>query len=195
MKDRNFIENYTDNFLEDWTAVTTTKKPIIAAVNGMPLRHTARQWPTHHSLEYPQHTFPALCRWCVLDDGAVLFRSVPCSTTLHCPGWCRLCAWWWMRTCDDVRHHCRGQHSKVRPARNQARHNPGWWRNPAPHCASTRYLRTPPCFPLPLFLTLVFSLPLFGPYPQRYASSCFPPTAHTPRDTRRLPWARARRWS
>ena len=35
MKDLEFVSNYKKNFLGDWTAITTTRKPIIAAVNGV----------------------------------------------------------------------------------------------------------------------------------------------------------------
>ncbi|KAF9426404.1 putative enoyl-CoA hydratase, mitochondrial [Entomortierella beljakovae] len=34
MKDRNFIENYSSDFLGHWTQITKVRKPIIAAVNG-----------------------------------------------------------------------------------------------------------------------------------------------------------------
>jgi len=34
MKDRNFIENYSENFLGHWTQIINIRKPIIAAVNG-----------------------------------------------------------------------------------------------------------------------------------------------------------------
>ncbi|KAG9066985.1 putative enoyl-CoA hydratase, mitochondrial [Linnemannia hyalina] len=37
MKDRQFIENYSENFLGHWTQITTIRKPIIAAVNGFAL--------------------------------------------------------------------------------------------------------------------------------------------------------------
>ncbi|KAG0327122.1 putative enoyl-CoA hydratase, mitochondrial [Dissophora globulifera] len=37
MKDRNFIENYRENFLGDWTKLTQIRKPVIAAVNGFAL--------------------------------------------------------------------------------------------------------------------------------------------------------------
>ncbi|KAJ3269444.1 Fatty acid oxidation complex subunit alpha [Terramyces sp. JEL0728] len=37
MKDLNFVDNYTKNFLGDWTGVSATKKPVIAAVNGFAL--------------------------------------------------------------------------------------------------------------------------------------------------------------
>jgi enoyl-CoA hydratase len=37
MKDLEFVSNYKRNFLGDWTAITTTRKPIIAAVNGVAL--------------------------------------------------------------------------------------------------------------------------------------------------------------
>lgn len=34
MKDRNFIENYTQDFLGHWVDIIKIRKPIIAAVNG-----------------------------------------------------------------------------------------------------------------------------------------------------------------
>jgi enoyl-CoA hydratase/carnithine racemase len=34
MKDRQFIENYVEDFLGHWTQITKIRKPIIAAVNG-----------------------------------------------------------------------------------------------------------------------------------------------------------------
>lgn len=34
MKDRQFIENYSEDFLGHWTQITKIRKPIIAAVNG-----------------------------------------------------------------------------------------------------------------------------------------------------------------
>lgn len=34
MKDRQFIENYSEDFLGHWTQITRIRKPIIAAVNG-----------------------------------------------------------------------------------------------------------------------------------------------------------------
>lgn len=34
MKDRNFIENYSEDFLGHWTQIIKIRKPIIAAVNG-----------------------------------------------------------------------------------------------------------------------------------------------------------------
>ncbi|KAG0043750.1 hypothetical protein BGZ83_011070 [Gryganskiella cystojenkinii] len=37
MKDRNFIENYSENFLGHWTQIINIRKPIIAAVNGFAL--------------------------------------------------------------------------------------------------------------------------------------------------------------
>ncbi|KAF9199927.1 hypothetical protein BGZ49_009901 [Haplosporangium sp. Z 27] len=37
MKDRKFIENYSDDFLGHWTQITKVRKPIIAAVNGFAL--------------------------------------------------------------------------------------------------------------------------------------------------------------
>ncbi|KAG0211287.1 putative enoyl-CoA hydratase, mitochondrial [Mortierella sp. GBA30] len=37
MKDRNFIENYSEDFLGHWTQITKIRKPIIAAVNGFAL--------------------------------------------------------------------------------------------------------------------------------------------------------------
>ncbi|KAG0000854.1 putative enoyl-CoA hydratase, mitochondrial [Entomortierella chlamydospora] len=37
MKDRHFIENYTEDFLGHWTQITKVRKPIIAAVNGFAL--------------------------------------------------------------------------------------------------------------------------------------------------------------
>ncbi|KAG0364338.1 putative enoyl-CoA hydratase, mitochondrial [Gamsiella multidivaricata] len=37
MKDRTFIENYTEDFLGHWTQITKIRKPIIAAVNGFAL--------------------------------------------------------------------------------------------------------------------------------------------------------------
>jgi enoyl-CoA hydratase/carnithine racemase len=37
MKDLNFVSNYKNNFLADWTGVTKIRKPIIAAVNGFAL--------------------------------------------------------------------------------------------------------------------------------------------------------------
>lgn len=37
MKDRQFIENYTDDFLSSWGDLTKIRKPIIAAVNGFAL--------------------------------------------------------------------------------------------------------------------------------------------------------------
>ena len=35
MKELEFVSNYKQNFLGDWTAINTTRKPIIAAVNGI----------------------------------------------------------------------------------------------------------------------------------------------------------------
>ncbi|KAF9147183.1 putative enoyl-CoA hydratase, mitochondrial [Linnemannia schmuckeri] len=37
MKDRQFIENYVEDFLGHWTQITKIRKPIIAAVNGFAL--------------------------------------------------------------------------------------------------------------------------------------------------------------
>ncbi|KAF9313841.1 putative enoyl-CoA hydratase, mitochondrial, partial [Linnemannia elongata] len=37
MKDRQFIENYSEDFLGHWTQITRIRKPIIAAVNGFAL--------------------------------------------------------------------------------------------------------------------------------------------------------------
>jgi enoyl-CoA hydratase/carnithine racemase len=37
MKDTQFVPNYKKNFLGNWTAITDTRKPIIAAVNGVAL--------------------------------------------------------------------------------------------------------------------------------------------------------------
>ncbi|KAF9106400.1 putative enoyl-CoA hydratase, mitochondrial [Mortierella sp. AM989] len=37
MKDRNFIENYSGDFLGHWTQITKIRKPIVAAVNGFAL--------------------------------------------------------------------------------------------------------------------------------------------------------------
>ncbi|GJJ76369.1 enoyl-CoA hydratase [Entomortierella parvispora] len=37
MKDRNFIENYSENFLGHWTQIINIRKPIVAAVNGFAL--------------------------------------------------------------------------------------------------------------------------------------------------------------
>ncbi|KAF9963310.1 putative enoyl-CoA hydratase, mitochondrial [Mortierella alpina] len=37
MKDRNFIENYAEDFLGHWTQIIKIRKPIIAAVNGFAL--------------------------------------------------------------------------------------------------------------------------------------------------------------
>lgn len=38
MKDRQFIENYVEDFLGHWTQITKIRKPIIAAVNGFAVR-------------------------------------------------------------------------------------------------------------------------------------------------------------
>lgn len=38
MKDRQFIENYSEDFLGHWTQITKIRKPIIAAVNGFAVR-------------------------------------------------------------------------------------------------------------------------------------------------------------
>ncbi|KAF9945772.1 putative enoyl-CoA hydratase, mitochondrial, partial [Mortierella alpina] len=37
MKDRNFIENYSEDFLGHWTQIIKIRKPVIAAVNGFAL--------------------------------------------------------------------------------------------------------------------------------------------------------------
>jgi enoyl-CoA hydratase len=37
MKDLDFVTNYKNNFLSDWTGITAIKKPVIAAVNGFAL--------------------------------------------------------------------------------------------------------------------------------------------------------------
>ncbi len=37
MKDLEFVPNYKNNFLADWMGITATRKPVIAAVNGVAL--------------------------------------------------------------------------------------------------------------------------------------------------------------
>lgn len=37
MKDLDFVKNYKNNFLCDWTGITQIRKPVIAAVNGFAL--------------------------------------------------------------------------------------------------------------------------------------------------------------
>ena len=37
MKDKTFAEVYSKDFLEDWTKMSTVRKPIIAAVSGYAL--------------------------------------------------------------------------------------------------------------------------------------------------------------
>jgi enoyl-CoA hydratase/carnithine racemase len=37
MKDLNFISNFKNNFLNNWTGVASTRKPVLAAVNGFAL--------------------------------------------------------------------------------------------------------------------------------------------------------------
>jgi enoyl-CoA hydratase/carnithine racemase len=37
MKDLDFVTNYKNNFLNDWTGITSIRKPVIAAVNGFAL--------------------------------------------------------------------------------------------------------------------------------------------------------------
>jgi enoyl-CoA hydratase len=37
MKDLEFIENYKRDFLKDWTGISKTRKPVVAAVNGFAL--------------------------------------------------------------------------------------------------------------------------------------------------------------
>lgn len=37
MKDLDFVTNYNNNFLSDWTGITSIRKPVIAAVNGFAL--------------------------------------------------------------------------------------------------------------------------------------------------------------
>jgi enoyl-CoA hydratase/carnithine racemase len=37
MKDLDFVSNYKNNFLNDWTGITSIRKPVIAAVNGFAL--------------------------------------------------------------------------------------------------------------------------------------------------------------
>jgi len=38
MASRNYIPNYTEDFLASWTEITRIRKPIIAAVNGFAVR-------------------------------------------------------------------------------------------------------------------------------------------------------------